>query len=376
MSTFSCPIIQIQGHGKHKNADSLRITQVEGCTAIFKEGAFEKGDLAVFIPVDAVVPLDHVAFSWLKDPSRPNKKTHRTKAKRLRGIFSDGFLVPLTEAIPGCTGYTHMPGKDVLIANVNSKCQGFDDALNEIDHVEYRLGEDLSVLLGITKYEEPEPVHMNTGNEKDPGFMPVYDMESFKKFKHVLGEGEDIVITEKIHGCNARFAYKEGRLWVGSHRTVKAPSDTNLWWVIAKEQGLEEKLAKVEDVVLYGEVYGDVQDLKYGAKAGERRFAAFDAWDVRERKFLDYANFVHLCDTLGIPRVPELYRGPYSREIVESFVNPVEGQDPLKSTLAGCIREGVVIKPARERWNYETHRTILKLVSEAYLLRKGGSELH
>jgi hypothetical protein len=51
-------------------------------------------------------------------------------------------------------------------------------------------------------------------------------------------------------------------------------------------------------------------------------------------------------------------------------------QNPLKSTIAGCIREGVVVKPVVERWNYETHRTILKLVSEAYLLRKGGSELH
>lgn len=50
-----------------------------------------------------------------------------------------------------------------------------------------------------------------------------------------------------------------------------------------------------------------------------------------------------------------------------------------KGKLAGKelnIREGIVIKPCKERGNSELGRVILKSVSEGYLLRKGGTEFN
>ena len=47
-----------------------------------------------------------------------------------------------------------------------------------------------------------------------------------------------------------------------------------------------------------------------------------------------------------------------------------------KSTLADHMREGVVIRPTEERYVDRLGRLILKLVSEEYLLRKGGTERH
>jgi hypothetical protein len=87
-------------------------------------------------------------------------------------------------------------------------------------------------------------------------------------------------------------------------------------------------------------------------------------------QWLSYLPFVCFCDELEIPRVPLLYKGPYLG--FEDLAIFAEGQ----STLAAHIKEGFVIKPTMERWNNKTGRTIAKLISDAYLLRRGGSEFH
>jgi RNA ligase (TIGR02306 family) len=370
MSTFACPVVEIQGHGKHKNADTLRITQVEGSTCIFKEGAFDKGDWAVFCPVDAVVPLDRSYFAWLRDPKKPNKTHHRVKAMRLRGVFSDGFLTPLREIFPE---FEKTREAGIYLGRT---AEG-------VEH-EVKLGSDLSEVLGVTKAEDILPPALHGDSERDPGFMPVYDLEPWKKYRGVFENGEQVVITEKLHGTNSRFCYKDGRLWVGSHKRIVATdalSDgtiprPNMWWAIARQYGLEEKLKELPELVVFGEVYGDVQDLKYGVPPGERRFAVFDIYETALHEYAPWPLLKAFCDRLGLPTVPVLYEGPYSADLVEGLTNPPEGQPAYTSTIAGCIREGVVVKTQKERWNPETRRTILKHVSQAYLLRKGGTEAH
>lgn len=81
---------------------------------------------------------------------------------------------------------------------------------------------------------------------------------------------------------------------------------------------------------------------------------------------------------MDVPIVPVLYSGPIGDgTIVDDLTNPGEGGKPYVSSVDRVtLREGVVVKPTIERWNYSTHRTILKNVSQAYLLRKGGTEAH
>ncbi len=328
MSEFRVPVVKIDKIGKHPNADRLEITTVEGCPCIFQTGQFKTGDSAVYIPVDAVVTQGISGLEFLKYTTLGKC---RIKALRLRGIFSMGVLL---SADP-----TWEPGQDV------------------------------AAILGITKFEEAEDLGMNTENESDPGFMPVYDMENFRKYGGHFSEGEIVSVTEKIHGCNSRMTFRDGRLWVGSHRQVKRPDDTNLWWDVAKRYDLEAKLSTVPGIVLYGETYGAVQDLKYGTKPGERLFRAFDAFDSTDGKWLSAEPFFALCQKLDIPTVPVLYFGPFTDAKVRELAAG-------KSTLADHMREGVVIRPVVERYVEHFGRLILKLISEEYLLRKNGTERH
>lgn len=340
MSDFKVQIVALGACGKHPNADNLGITQVFGQNCIYNlAGRWQEGDLAIFVPAEAVVPLDRPYFKWLDKGD--GKTTMRIKPVRLRGIYSEGFLIRPSEVFD------------------------YRSMLTE--------GQDVTADLGVVKYEEPESFVMGGENEKDPGFMPHYDMEPYWKYKHLLLDGEEVVVTEKIHGCNARFAFKDGRLWVGSHGCVKRESEDNLYWKVAKDYDLDAYLAKHDGLVFYGEIFGQVQDLKYGVSQAEGyRLQIFDIYDSNTKTWLDYNTMVEICAfkdlAHGLPTVPVLYSGPLDRNVVEGLRGGKSILDP------NTIREGVVVRPVKERFNYETGRTLFKIVSEEYKLRKKGTE--
>lgn len=338
MSEFHVEVAKVQNVQKHPNADTLSVATINGYPVIFRTGDYEEGQLAVHVPVDSIVP-NTPEWGFLGE----NK---RIKAKKLRGIFSMGLL---TKADPN-----------------------------------WLEGENVQEKLGITKYEPPVSFLMNTENESDPGFIPIYtDIEGLRRWPNVLKEGEEVVLSEKLHGSNVRYLYQDGRLWVGSHTQIKKYNPDNLWWKAAIEHNLEEKLSKYPGIVFYGEVYGPVQDLKYGIKTGVG-LAFFDALDTKTNKYLDFDEFVSICTDANLNVVPFLYRGPWKEDL--------KALSEGKSTLADHVREGFVVKPVKERQELTYHavtrrnektkelteraevlgRVILKYVGEGYLLRKGG----
>jgi len=113
-----------------------------------------------------------------------------------------------------------------------------------------------------------------------------------------------------------------------------------------------------------------VQDLSYGIE--EPQFRAFDIITGyrNNQTYFDYDDMVAACSAMDIKCVPLVYRGPFSKEVMLQHTDGTE-------TISGNnfhIREGVVIKPVKERRHKELGRVILKSVSEKYLLRKGGTE--
>jgi RNA ligase (TIGR02306 family) len=327
MSEWHVQVVRLGKIEKHPNADTLSITEVlGGYPVILRTGSFQEGDLAVYVPVESIVPADDQRWAFLDGH-------WRIRAKRLRGIFSMGLL---TEADP-----TWEVGKVV--------------------HEELR----------ITKYEPPEPLQMGGENEKDPGFLPCYtDIEGLRRWPNVLQPGEEVVITEKIHGANGRWLWHQDRFWAGSHRGIKRRDEDNLWWKAAARYGLEEALQRRPGLVFYGEVFGQVQDLKYGAGKNDIFVAMFDAMEVETRRYLDYDEFMVQCTALGLETVPVLYRGPWDDRMRSSAEGPTNWADGVPNH----VREGFVVKPVRERVDLSlpSARVIFKLIGEGYHLRKGG----
>lgn len=326
MSTFKVEVVKLPAFTKHSNADSLFLTQIYSYPVIFsmKEG-FNEGDLVAYVPVDAVAPMTP-QWAFLGDSER----SHRIKAKKLRGVFSMGLL---TRAPEGA-----------------------------------KVGDDVASQLGFTKYEQPESLTMGGENERDPGFIPCYtDIEGYRRYSHLLTEGEPVVISEKLHGCNSRYVYhsKTGRLWAGSRTCIKKYEENNLWWKAAMAFGLEEKLRKAPDKVFYGEIFGNVQDLNYDAKKNELLLRFFDVYDITTGQYMNWQDAKKNIEDIGLIAAPLLHEGPWSKDLLSL----AEG----KSTIANNVREGFVVRPQRERFSEEVGRVILKMVGEGYLLRKGDT---
>ena len=322
MSEFHVEVVRIGAIENHPNADLLEITRVHGgYPCIVKKGTFKQGDLGIYIPIDTVLP-DVPAFEFL------GKDRKRLKAKRLRGVFSMGLIIPAEEGM-----------------------------------VE---GQDVTEHLGVTRWEEPEPATMKGENEKAPigwYFTHYTDIEGLRRYQDVLIPGEEVVLGEKLHGSNFRAIHDGERLWVGSRTCIKARDENNLWWKVALAIDLETRLASIPFHIFFGEVYGQVQDLKYGHTGkNTASLRVFDVFDVKEGKYLDHDVAVEMANSIGLDWVPILYRGPWSKELFSM----AEGS----SVLADHVREGFVVKPIEERYAHRVGRVILKLHGEGYLTRK------
>lgn len=322
MSEFHIKVVRLGPIEKHPNADTLGITKVYDYPVLVRLGDYKEGDLAVYIPVDSVVPADDPQWAFLDGHCR-------VKAKKLRGIFSMGLL-----------------------------------AKADPSWVE---GQDVREALHITKYEPPEEMSTGGEDERDCGYLPVYtDIEGLRRYPNKLIEGEEVVISEKLHGASGRWLHQDGRLWCASHHNWKKPNDKVIWWKAAKRYDLETKLQKRQDVGFYGEVFGQVQDLRYGATNTDNLFIRiFDVMDVKTKRYLNHDDCVKAVVDVGLEMVPPLYRGPWKNELREL----AEGM----STIPGAnhVREGIVIKPVIERWDDEIGRCVLKLHGQGYLTRKG-----
>jgi len=305
----------------HPNADSLSIVRVfDGYFVCVRTADWQGVDIGAYIPPDSIGP-DTEVFEFLGGH-------RRIKVKRLRGVISMGLLVPAPEGSS--------------------------------------IGDDVTAALGVTHYEPPASI--STGGEAikpPPGYRPVYDVESLRRYASAFIPGEPVMVTEKLHGANARFAYLDGGgFFCGSRTEWKKESAENVWWrALRAYPELRNFPSSCPGATVYGEVFGQVQDLKYGSAKGEVRFAAFDIlvgseWLGAERAREWSAPF-------DLPWVPTIASSmPFD---LDRILELAEG--PSLVLGADHVREGCVVKPIEERTDPVVGRVCLKVVGNGYLER-------
>jgi len=378
MSTHRVEIIEIQAINGHLNADRLELATVQGWQIVVGKGNFKPGELALYVPVDSVLP-NSLEERLFPPGSKITLKKGRIRSIKIRGQMSQGMLIPLSE----------------VVAELNAQAAGGSDWVES----DILLGDDFASLLNITKYEPPEPEFAgSTNNTKkasknqiNPNFKKYTDIENIKWYTNVFKEGEMVYISEKLHGTSARFGYVprhyEGFLaplrtavmgqlakWgiVKSHqfvygsRNVQLHTGSNKSWYaedvyskILKQENIQERLLPGE--CIYGEIVGhNIQkNYSYGCKEGEHKFYVYDV--MVDGKFLDYPAFARWCSNRGFEPVPKLYVGPWSAEV---HMKHRDGD----STIGGQkVREGVVVKSVVDEESI-CGRKVLKSISDAYYL--------
>ena len=346
-------------------ADNIEQVLVGGWNAITKKGEYQVDDLVVVATTDAVIPQ---SLSDLMEVTSYLRKGQRVRTVKLRGVYSECLIIPMS-----------------YVAKSKMGREGYMD------------GQDMMSILGVTKYEPPvKTVQLSVGGRKikyhqNPNFKVYYKFPNQKNVPDMFSEEDEVVITRKLHGTNARYGIvrkKKLSLWdrvkmlfgnqwaafeyvYGSHNVEKGSDsqgfyDTDVWKTVANTYDIRGKLwAHVKDtyepfdltegVVVYGEIYGAGIQKNYEYGLTDVKFAGFDV-EV-DGIYQPYVNETVHFDCLQLPQVELLYQGSWNKEEQDKYVfkNNIEGTK--------VPHEGIVVKSVTG-----DRRKVSKVINPDYLI--------
>jgi len=383
-------VVKITELIKHPNADSLSIVKIAGYQVVVRTDDFKVGSLAYYVPPDSVVPqTEEFRFIWEGHQEEPDgsvrEKHRRITARRFRKEWSEGLLMPMPEGVvaqPGdnladMLGITHYnpPEEPVGTKGENEHAPGSRRYPKSLKGWFYFLLGKIGIRLNGNTYS----------SDRENGLaLPEYDVEAYKHFTHALVPGEEVIITEKIHGSNARFIYLDGHMYAGSRRLWKSEKSQCVWrQALAQNPWIEEWCRAHEGWALYGEVVPTQGKYDYGFKHGAVGFFVFDIrnpfgeWipyedmealyythDVEEQQNWDGRKIEFTGKELvqNLNWVPILYRGAFTPTVATACA-----EGPSTVPDAKHVREGCVIRPMQERTSHNLGRVQLKVVSNTFL---------
>jgi hypothetical protein len=400
-STLVVPVVQLKKVRKHPKADKLDLAEILGYQVCIPRGKCKTDDLGVYFPADSLIPRELAekfgVINFLK-----GNKNDRVGRVVLRGEPSFGLFIPSTE----------------LEWNPD-----------------WKIDQNLAEHFGIKKYEPPMKATCGDAAAYDSNIdVHVHkytDIQNGRIFTKVFEPDEIVVATEKIHGTNDKIGFirlpepdiieqQQGCPATGSKQYVciagsmelrrkwplKIIPPKNLWHKIKRlffgdvkvPAGFDDKEMKSstywfpwtipevlnlliyvrdcaildnykdpDSILLYGEVFGGSINYPYGIPAGKG--LGFRAFDISiDGRYKDFDEFEALCTKFKVPMAPVLYRGPFK----DFDVSIADGPSTIEN--ADNIREGVVVKPVKERIDPVVGRAVLKFIGTQYELNKKDTE--
>jgi RNA ligase (TIGR02306 family) len=325
-----CFIATIREVKAIEGADNIEQVVVGGWNAITKKGEYKIGDIVTVATTDAVIPQK---MSDLMGVTSYLRKGQRVRTVKLRGVYSECLIIPFAYC------------KDAA----------------KLSNTRWEEGEDMMGYLGITKYEPPvKQVQLASGRKikwrDNQNFHIYYKFPNLKNVEGMFTEQDEVQITRKIHGTNARYGIvKKSKLsfwdkvkkflriadeWIdyeyiyGSHNCEKGSESqgfysTDVWRTVAEREGIKEKLwdlayqsgtkAIGEGLILYGEIYGAGIQKNYEYNLKDIEFVGFDL-KVNGEYLPTDTTLLKILIGLELEHVKVLYTGKWSQEIQDSFV--------------------------------------------------------
>lgn len=344
--------------------DRIVLAEVLGWTVIVQKSEYAVGDKCVYVEIDSVLP-EKPEFEFL----RPKK--FRIKTMKMGGVLSQGICFPLSILPDG----------------------------------EYQVGDDVTQLLGVTKYDEyqDEPQAKQTesrnplraflfrhrltrplarliwqGTKREnhgfPEFVSKTDETRIQNMPHLLEDKKPVWIgREKIDGQSGTFFLKKTNGLFGpkydfgvcsrNNRLMKP--DNSSYWYVAQRYHIRYVLMELlkgpyaghDWICIQGECIGPkVQGNKY--HVSEPDLYCFNL--ILPTGKVPCAFAESLLGEYGIKWVPLVTAQYALPDTIPEILDYATGQSALYPTL----REGIVFR------DYKTGRSF-KAVSPDFLLKHG-----
>lgn len=327
-----------------EGADAIECAVVDGWEVVVKKGEYLPGDIIIYCEIDCWIPADIAPFlSKGKEPREFNGiKGERLKTIKLRGQLSQGLILPFS-------------------------------LIREISDIIPNIGDDVSEILNITKWERPLPSCLyGLARGNFPSFIRKTDQERIQNldlndlFRDFSVAWE---VTEKLDGSSMTVYFNDGVFGVCSRNLeLKLEGNENNAFIQAAiKYDLENKLRNYgRNIALQGELIGgNIQGNPY--KLTEYQYRVYDVYDIDNQKYLSTFNryeilkIINFNDVNHVPIIglPNVFRNIPTMEYLLKYA---EGKSILHFETE---REGLVFK------RYDDGNISFKIISNKFLL-KGG----
>lgn len=324
-----------------EGADMVEAIGVLGWKCVAKKGEFSVGSWCVYFEIDAFLPIDE-RFEFLRSTSYKKSdllgEGFRLKTKRFCGQISQGLALPM----------------------------------NILPEGEYELGQDVSQILGVRKWEVEERASSSgTIIGGLPAGVPKTEETRVQAEPGLIDEmrGIPYYITTKMDGTSVSMYLIDGKFGICGHNYEYADNDVCSFWRYARERDIERLLreAGAEDIVIQGEFCaGGIQGNPLRLKRPE--WFVFSICDAKDRRRWTLDDMAAFCAKVGLVTVPVEERG-------ESF--SYDGVDALLARArgtydSGVTKEGIVVRPLVPTYSKILRGPLsMKVISNDYLLKKG-----
>ena len=322
-------------------ADAILVASVLGWKCVVKKTEFKIGDKCVYFEIDSILPI-----AWWNDHLRKEPtKALRIRTIKLRGQLSQGLALPIW------------------------------DKMLPPDRV-YEVGQDVTDLLGVTKYEPYIPPEL-TGLVKGtrPSFIPKTDEPRLQSEPNMLiellGCGIDIVGTMKMDGTSFTAFIKDEVFGVCSRNMELLETPGNSYWKAIREADIENKMRSYFSTLsgsyaLQGELCGPgIQGNKMGLVKPTLYF--YNVWRIDTAQYMDHVFLLQLTKDINLNMVPIVFQGKLPIETTVESLLDVAG---TVNYFNGQPAEGIVWRPITEQYSKTIDgRMSFKTVSNRFLLQ-------
>ncbi len=326
-----------------KNSDFLQSAKILGWNVVIRKGDFEVEDLCVYMEIDSILP-EREEFEFLRE------RKFRIKTVKLRGVISQGIVFP----------FSILPPKDGG----------------------YQIGDDVTEILGVKKYELPQVEHNNENIKGNfPSFIPKSDQTRIESIPDFLEKykGKEFYITEKLDGTSATYFMMNGVFGVCSRGREISEFKTNLYWRIARKYNIEEKLRDFDyNIAIQGEIVGHkISKNNYGFDnvEGNQNFYLFNVFDINSYEYIDFEDLKLFAKRFNFELVPILDEYFILNHTVDELVKLSHGTtlliaNPKKPNKKPKLREGIVVRSLIEEKDKHGNSLSFKVVSTKFLLKR------
>jgi len=338
-------IRKIDAIGPIEGADAIEVATVGGWRVVVKKGEYTAGDLAVYCEIDSFIPT--AIAPYLTKPGHYAKtfegvEGERLRTVKLRGQLSQGLLLP----------YNVLGG-----------------LVDLVDFAYPTVGDDVSELLGIVKYEAPIPAAL-AGEVKGmfPSVIPKTDQERIQNLTAELEvwktEGLTWEVTEKLDGSSMTVYVIDGEVGVCSRNLELRPNKDNSLWRAAYKHDLPTKLSTIKrNIAIQGELIGNgIQGNMY--KMRDQDFYVYDIYDIDAGRYFSPMERQAFVTEYKLNHCPVLNASAKVDTLtVDSLLQMAEGKSVMIEN--GPEREGLVFKCNEKQVSF-------KAISNKFLIKTGN----